>query len=379
MYDDREELSLDELLPPAQVTRAMILLTNLCGAEIVLLRHPEAQATPVEFSLEPVAWLKSDLPIPQRRAAAALLELLLFHAAKYRLAANLHLTATEANYQELQQQHAALQASEARYRLLSESLQERVDSQVRTIRESQQKLYESARLRAVGQLAAGMAHEINTPIGFISSNLRTAQEYLGEITESAEAESNLGELIEDFHSLLEESLDGANRISGLIRDIRLFANIDQTDHRHFDLNALIETTLRLLQPDLATPDTVTLRLDRLPRIPGYPAKIGQAIHNALTNALRSLGDEGKVVVTTRPVDDMIELTVQDNGHGMSQEVRERAFEPFYTTREVGMGSGLGLPVILDVVTAHHGRLNLTSEVGQGTCLTLWLPIAGQAS
>lgn len=372
MFDASEDLTLAELLSPAQVEQALALLSKLCGVKLTLLSVPEDQATAIEFNLEPVAWLKADLSPPQREAAASMLELLVFHAGKYRLAANLHRSASQASYQELQEQNAALQVSEARYRHLSETLQEQVDSQVEMIRESQQRLYENARLRAVGQLAAGMAHEINTPIGFITSNLHTAKEYLNDLTSEAD-EASHQELIEDFHCLLAESLDGAGRISRIIRDIRHFANIDQSDFHDFDLNALVKTATKLLQSELQTNATVSLQLDSLPRIPGYPARVGQAIYNAMSNALHSVEDEGQVTVSTRLDEDMVEIVFTDNGHGMDEETLARAFEPFFTTRAVGKGTGLGLSVVRDAVKAHHGDVVLTSRVGNGTTLTLRLP------
>ncbi|MCE9665284.1 HAMP domain-containing histidine kinase [Halomonas sp. M5N1S17] len=375
MFDARDDLTLEELLLPSQVDSAIALLSRLCGTDVKLLHEPNSKATAVEFNLEIVAWLGGDLPEQQRMAAAKLMETLLFHAGKYRLAANLHHNATEANYEQLKQQHAALQASEARYRALSESLQERVDSQIAVIRDSQQKLYESARLRAVGQLAAGMAHEINTPVGFIASNLRTAQEYLSEIEEAIKGEPSPHEVLEDFQCLLTECLDGAARITNIIKDIRAFANIDQTDYRVFDLNDLVRTSVQLVTSELQPCSPITLELAPLPKLPGHPARVGQAIYNAVNNALRALSDDGEVVVTTRLVDEMVEITISDNGHGMGEEILSRAFEPFFTTRDVGVGAGLGLSVVRDVAMDHQGQVLLTSQEGQGSRLVLLLPIA----
>lgn len=373
MHRDSDDLTLDELLPPAQLDRALALLSRLCEAEIALTPPDDGRGVPVEFNLDPVARLHAELPAPRQQAAAELLGLILFHAGKYRLAANLHHEAADSGYRELQRQHQELLASEARYRQLSETLQEQVEAQVRLIETSQKTLYESARLRAVGQLAAGMAHEINTPIGFITSNLGTAGEYLAEIEEALKGDGRLHETLVDFHDLLEESRAGAERIARIVRDIRAFANIDRADFHDFDLNALIVTTVNLIQAEYRHELAIDLELGDIPRLTGYPAKVAQALYNALDNAAHALGSGGTVTVATRRTDGMVEACIADAGHGMGEETRSRAFEPFFTTREVGKGTGLGLCVIRDVVEAHHGRVDLSSREGQGTRLTLSFP------
>ena len=234
-------------------------------------------------------------------------------------------------------------------------------------------------MRAVGQLAAGMAHEINTPIGFITSNLGIAGDYLAEIEAATPPESGLRESLDDFHDLLDESREGAEWIARIIRDIRTFANIDRADFHAFDLNALILTTTNLIQAEYRHALRIELRLGEIPELTGYPAKIAHALYNALDNAARAQGNGGAVTVTTQRAEGMVDLCIADAGHGMSEEVLARAFEPFFTTRDVGSGTGLGLCVIRDVVEAHAGRVRLTSREGHGTRLSLRLPIGQEPS
>ncbi|MCE8051762.1 HAMP domain-containing histidine kinase [Halomonas daqingensis] len=370
-HDD--ELDLDALLSPSQQHRLVELLGRLAEEEIRLIPGHAGDAS-VEFNLEPVAQLVSSLPDKRRDAAVELVEMILHHAGKYRLAATLHEDAVSASYAELEQRHEALQASEARYRKLAESLQQQVEAQVRVIESTQQELYESARLKAVGQLAAGLAHEINTPIGFIASNLRVAEEYLEEIAERQGASLSQDETLADFCDLLNESRQGAERIAGIVHDIRTFANIDRAEFIAVDVNELVQTAVNLVRTEHGQELPITLSLQHLPNLSGYPAKLAQALFNALDNAAAALGEQGAITVSTAVRDGEIEVAIVDNGHGMSAEVKAHAFDPFYTTRDVGQGTGLGLCVVRDVVRAHRGRLQLESAEGRGTTLTLWFPL-----
>ena len=226
-FDDDPDLA--ELLDSERLARLLSLLQSLSGDDFILQSEPVAGAEPVEFNLETIAWL-SCAETPARQAPAArLVEFILYYVAKYRMAASLHHDATEASFAELQRQHAALQDSEMRYRTLSEQLQLQVGEQVRVIKDAQQQLYESARLRAIGQLAAGVAHEINNPIGFIASNLRVAGEYLDELSCKLPTDPSVSVVQEDFRALLEESLSGAQRIAAIVADLKTFSNIDQED------------------------------------------------------------------------------------------------------------------------------------------------------
>ncbi|MFC3283511.1 sensor histidine kinase [Litchfieldella rifensis] len=365
-----DDLGLDDLLTPRHKARLLHLLGTLGGTPVELVEEASEAVYPLEFNLDTLAWLKTELPVNQRRAAAQLFELLLFYAGKYRLAANLHLDVTEASYIELQQQNTALQASEARYKKLSEQLQQQVEEQVKVIEQTQQQLYESARLRAVGQLAAGIAHEINTPIGFIGSNLRVAGDYLDEFEVSQLVDGDSAGLFEDFRALLGESRSGAQRISNIVADLRTFSNIDQAEFSACDLNALLTTACHLLQAEHHQTLSIELNLDELPKLAGYPARLSQAFYNVLDNAAKALDEGGSIQVESRLHEGVLEIDIEDDGCGMSEKVLARVFEPFFTTRNVGAGTGLGLSVTRDILAAHHGEVLLKSQPGQGTRVTL---------
>lgn len=371
MRSFEDDPRLVDLLPAEQQAKLLQLLSTLSGAAVELDELPGDAAEALEFNLEAIGWLRSELPPAQRQAAARLFEFILHYVGKYRLAASLHLDTTEASFAELQRQHAALQASEERYRTLAEQLQQRVDEQVEVIEKNQRQLYESAHLRAVGQLAAGIAHEINNPIGFIASNLRVASDYVDELATQLPPDAASEALLEDFRALLKESASGAQRIARIVADLKTFSNIDQADFAPCDLNALLSTTCHLLETEGRQGLSLRLRLGELPRLAGYPAKLSQAFYNVLDNAAKALGPEGGVVeVESRVQDGVLEVCIIDNGCGIAAETLAQVFEPFFTTREVGAGSGLGLSVARDILAAHQGQILIDSCLGSGTRVTL---------
>lgn len=369
-FDDDPRL--EDLLDGERRGRLLELLQLLCGDSFSLQSEPQSGAEPIEFNLDTLAWLSCPAAPLRQPPAARLIEFILYYVAKYRMAASLHHDTTEASFAELQRQHAALQESQARYKALSEQLQSRVDEQVKVIEGAQQQLYESARLRAIGQLAAGVAHEINNPIGFISSNLRAAGEYLDELSNKLPGEPETVAVIDDFRDLLQESISGSQRIAAIVADLKTFSNIDQQDFVPCDLNQLIATTCHLIEAECSHGLTIEQRLEPLPQLAGYPAKISQALYNVLDNAMKAVaGREGRVRITSRVAENACsEVLIEDNGCGIAAEHLDCLFDPFFTTRPVGAGTGLGLSVARDIMTAHRGEILVRSKPGAGTRVTL---------
>jgi len=375
-----DDPTLTDLLNDEQRSRLNQYLGGLCGQSVTLDQHrPSPDAVPVEFNLETVAWIGGGQSDEQRRAAADLVSFVMMFIGKYRLAANLHHDATEASYAELQRQNEALRASEARYRALSDQLQQKVDEQVSVIRQTQQELYESARLRSVGQLAAGVAHEINNPIGFISSNLRVAREYVRDMQALLPDNDDNRELATDFNDLLNESIDGASRIADIVSDLKTFSSIDQADYTRCDINALLTSAIHLVQTEHDHQLTIMEQLGELPSISGHPSRLSQTFFNLLDNAARAVRDKegqsaGRILVKSQAQGDNIQVIIQDNGCGIPEAHRPKVFDAFYTSRPVGEGTGLGLTVARDTARAHGGRLQLNSREHTGTRVLLTLPI-----
>jgi len=376
MLDFDQEVALAELLTPDQLNRLDGLLSNLAGCELSLVSAPpkDNHPTPVNFNLNTVGWVQGPAPAATKSAAADLTAFLTYFITKYRWAANLHRTTTETTYQELQQQNSALQRSEKQLQALADSLQERVDQQVKQIQAAQQELYESARLRAVGQLAAGVAHEINNPIGFIKSNLGVAQDYVIELAEALPPAHRLENTLTDFKALLEESVAGARRIATIVADLKTFSSIDQADYAECSVNGLIEAAVHLIQTNKTPPLPIETRLKPLPLLLGHAARLSQSIYNLLDNAARAIEAGGLIRIESgSDGKDQIFIRVMDTGCGIPVELQDQVFNPFFTTRPVGAGTGLGLTVARDTAQAHQGRISLDSRPGEGTQVSLYLP------
>lgn len=381
MLDFDDDPTLADLLPDEQRQRLQRALSVLTGQQLTLTasdEHPDSGGRPIEFNLNTLAWLNGPLTPDQQQAAADLVQQILWYSARYQLAANLHRDTTEASFAELQQQNEALKASEARYRTLSEELQQRVEDQVRTIQQAQQELYANARTRSIGHLAAGVAHEINNPIGFIKSNLKVAADYLNELDDILASNESTAttsrELLTDFRDLIDESLDGARRIARIVADLKTFSSIDQSGQDLCNVNELLKAAIHLLESSHSQRRlTFDTRLEQIPDLPGYPARLSEALFNILDNAARAVGDEGTIHIRTRPTPKGVMIVIQDDGEGMDDETRDHAFDPFFTTRPVGEGTGLGLSVTRDTIRAHRGRITMESRQAAGTRVTILLP------
>src|SRR5690606_18391502 len=301
---------------------------------------------------------------------------------------DLHFESSYSDYRELQLKNEALQESEARYRELAKHLEQRVEQQVVLIRQQQRELYQSEKLAAVGQLAAGIAHEINNPIGFVKSNSTTARTYLNRLqatlqqlrekgvadVEALWQQQDLDFLFADFQDLLQESEHGISRVAAIIADLRAFSALDVAAVNTVDLNECVRISGELARTHVQAFGAIAYELQDLPRLTCQLASINQAIFQLVVNALQAIGQAGEVVIRTRHDGQRAYICVKDTGCGIPQPIQPRIFEPFFTTRPVGGGKGLGLSVCLDVAKAHGGVLTFTSREGEGSEFILALPL-----
>lgn len=269
---------------------------------------------------------------------------------------------------------------------------------LRKIEDAQQQLLQSEKMAAIGQLAAGVAHEINNPIGFVNSNLGTLQKYAERMLdliaayerfdqggartelEVALARADIEFLREDLPQLLAESRDGLARVTKIVQDLKDFSHVDQVEQQLADLNAAMESTLNVVWNELKYKAEVVRQYGELPRVNCVPAQINQVFMNLLLNAAQAIGEKGRITVRSACENGHVWFEVEDDGAGMSDEVRHRIFEPFYTTKPVGKGTGLGLSISYDIVVKkHHGRIDVRSAPGQGSCFRIWLPVQFSAA
>jgi signal transduction histidine kinase len=264
-----------------------------------------------------------------------------------------------------------------------------------TLKEMGSQLQQSEKMAAIGQLAAGVAHEINNPIGFVNSNLGTLQRYLADlfktlaVYEQAEGEltpetrSNLADfkqkidltyLREDSESLLAESLGGMQRVKRIVQDLKDFSHVDETDKQWSCLEKGMDSTLNMVWNELKYKTDVVKEYAGIPDIECIPSQLNQVFMNLLINAAQAIEKRGQITVRTGREGQFVWVEVQDTGKGIKPEHLNRIFDPFFTTKPVGKGRGLGLSLSYGIVNKHSGRIEVQSEVGKGSNFRVWLPI-----
>lgn len=391
------EWQLEELLDAASLERLGPALGELLGGDAAILADDgrvlwgvfagDGRREPLVLELEPLGFVASASAAPSvLHGTRRLLEALLRAQMRFRMASTLHLEAVAEDFETLKRQHAHLLESEARYKTLAGELEARVKEQVAQLEERQQMLYLAEKLASVGQLAAGMAHEINNPLGFARSNLGTLGNYLDSFARlkerlgdaaSAWSELDLDFVLEDSRDLLRESAFGLERIARIVADLKGFSNIDRASEEFADLNDCLRQAVTMTERQLPAGISLQLDLTPLPKLICLPAYLNQLFFSLIRNAVQAIEDggrDGRVRITSAAVDHGIEIRIADNGIGMNEHQREHAFEPFFTTRPVGSGAGLGLSTARNIVIAHSGRIALSSEPGKGTTVTLFFPL-----
>lgn len=327
---------------------------------------------------------------PQQLQAAADIVMILLRAnARYLMASDLHIQTQREDFEELQRRHKALEISEQRYKALSETLEQQVQQQVKTIESAQIKLYKIEKLASVGRLAAGVAHEINNPIGFIHSNLSTALSYLdslnkictlvesdvsGDTLRIAWQEENMPFLQQDLKDILNESLQGAERIAAIVKDLKGFSRIHQAEEESADINQIIRQMCNVAAAEFRDKAEVVLDLGEIPPLHCHPAELGQVFLSLLVNAIDAMATPDIIQLSTRLREGRICIQVRDHGCGIPESALPHIFEPFFTTKEVGEGMGLGLTVCFNIIQAHGGTLEIESTPDQGTLVSITLPV-----
>lgn len=272
------------------------------------------------------------------------------------------------------------------------SSREALEKAYALLQASQAQLVQQEKMSSIGQLAAGVAHEINNPMGFITSNLNTLRRYvdrLGEFVGVQEkglrGECSLEEvaaqkrrlkiepIINDISALIGESLEGSDRVRKIVADLKSFSRVDQAEIQLADLNECLATTLNIVWNELKYKATVIREFGDIPRIRCYPQQLNQVFVNLLVNAAQAIEQQGEIRVKTDAKDGSVVIVVGDSGCGIPPDIRNRIFEPFFTTKPVGQGTGLGLSISYDIVKKHGGTMTVESHEGKGTTFTITLP------
>jgi two-component system NtrC family sensor kinase len=272
---------------------------------------------------------------------------------------------------------------------------------IRQLEDVHSQLLQSEKLASIGQLAAGVAHEINNPIGFINANLGALDRYVGALLRLIDAyaatdpllaaESALKQAIdavkadvdfayvrEDVGALIAESIDGTARIRLIVQDLRDFSRIGETDWQLADLHAGIDSTLNVVRNEIKYKAEVIREYGPLPMVECIPSQLNQVFMNLLVNAAQAISDRGAITIRTACDGDRVSIAVTDTGSGMAPETRSRIFDPFFTTKPVGAGTGLGLSVSYGIVEKHGGCIEVDSVPGAGSTFTVRLPVQRKA-
>ncbi len=264
------------------------------------------------------------------------------------------------------------------------------------IKEAQGVVVQSAKMASLGKLVAGVAHELNNPIGFISSNMYHLSEYVESIRllvseyrkhrdslpererqAVAEVETKIGIdfILKDMLDLTRSCVEGASRTKEIVLGLRTFSRMDETSFRFCDIHDGIRSTLKLLVTEIK--DRVTIHEDygTLPDVECNPSQLNQVFMNLLSNASQAISGRGDVWIRTRREGDRVRIEFEDNGSGIDSESLSKIFDPFFTTKTVGKGTGLGLSIAYGLVEKHHGTIQVQSELGKGTRFQIYLPIS----
>lgn len=251
-----------------------------------------------------------------------------------------------------------------------------------------EQLVRSEKLASIGQLAAGVAHEINNPIGYVASNLAVLKDYTNSLTllvqrlseqlppaqsQLLKSQFDFDYICEDLPNLLQQSEQGLQRVIEIIRDLKDFSHIDQAEFVMADLQQGILSTLNIVANEIKYKAEVVKQFVELPPVFCIPSQLNQVLLNLLVNAAQAIVDRGIITISTGCDAQWVWFSVADTGPGIAAEQLEQIFQPFYTTKPKGQGTGLGLALSRSIVEKHKGLLEVQSTPGAGSCFTVKIP------
>lgn len=309
------------------------------------------------------------------------------------------LRVSQQNQKLITEQNIVLEQKVHERTLELEETNEELNVTLTYLKDTQTQLVNAEKMASLGQLTAGIAHEINNPINFVSANLKPLKmdisevfevvDKYGDITSEAELMEKLKEidvfkkkidldyLKTEIGTLLNGIEDGARRTAEIVSGLKNFSRLDESDIKEANVNEGIESTLVLLRSSIQKNIEVITRLGNIPIIECFPGKLNQVFMNVLSNSLYAMNkkvgaEKNALTISTFEKENKVYVTFEDTGIGMTQEVKEKVFEPFFTTKDVGEGTGLGMSIVFKIVESHHAKMEIESEPGKGTKITLIL-------
>jgi signal transduction histidine kinase len=281
--------------------------------------------------------------------------------------------------------------AEIQLKIANDNLERLVSERTHQLATANAQLAQSEKLASIGQLAAGVAHEINNPIGYVHSNIGSLQTYMNDLLalltayeqlpanadiEALRQKIDVDFLREDMPALISESQEGITRVKKIVQDLKDFSRVDSSqDFQTANLHQGIDSTLNIVNNEIKYKADVVKAYGELPLVECLPSQLNQVFMNLMVNAAHAMGEtRGTITITTGTEGDKVWLTFADNGSGISPDNLSRIFDPFFTTKPVGKGTGLGLSLTYGIIQKHHGTIGVQSVVGQGTTFRIELPI-----
>jgi signal transduction histidine kinase len=263
--------------------------------------------------------------------------------------------------------------------------------------DAQEQLLRSEKMASIGQLAAGVAHEINNPIGYISSNVGTLKKYVDDLFDLIEAyestirpdseksivsyinkvkqEIDIDYLQQDLRDLIAESEEGIVRVKRIVQDLKDFSHVEEVEWEEADLHQGIDSTLNIVRNEIKYKAEIVKEYGEIPDVECIISQLNQVFMNLLVNASQAIseGSNGVICIRTYVEDGGVAIEIEDSGSGMPKEMLNKIFDPFFTTKPIGKGTGLGLSLSYAIINKHGGKISVTSEEGKGSLFKLWLP------
>jgi two-component system NtrC family sensor kinase len=283
---------------------------------------------------------------------------------------------------------------------------QKLESTLENLEKTQAQMIQSEKMASIGQLAAGVAHEINNPTGFVSSNLKTLSDYQADIqqligdyqelkaalksgsgiilppavmkimgrVEATEADVDIEYIKKDMSELISDCREGTERIKKIVNNLKQFAHPGEGKMKDTDINDGLESTLNVVYNELKYKAVIVKEYGVLPIISAFPQQLNQVFMNILVNAAQSIDKTGEIKISTAHIDSKVEIRISDTGCGIPEENLNRIFDPFFTTKEVGSGTGLGMNIAYNIVKKHNGDIRVESMVDKGTTFIITIPV-----
>ncbi len=272
---------------------------------------------------------------------------------------------------------------------------EELESTIENLKATQAQLVQAEKMASLGILTAGVAHEINNPINFVSANVEPLKRDIEDMlqvlagyentikkygltdqfkeVEALKNELDFNLLIQEINDLLKGIKEGATRTSEIVKGLRNFSRLDENERKPVQVNEGIESTLLVLSNQLKNKVTVHRDYGKVEELMGYPGKLNQVFMNVISNAYQAIEDKGEIFIKTCMENSHVVIRISDTGIGMTEGVQKRIFEPFFTTKQVGAGTGLGLSITYGIIKDHQGTISVESTPGKGSTFTICIP------